>query len=153
MISRDKASGTVSKLLCVVACSILVSGVALAQGKTEGESQPEQKTKQAQAVSKAVYDKILKAQEEIDAENYTEALSQLNRLMRQTKPALTEYEQINILNYIGFVQFSVEDTRGAMDTYRKLLAILSLEEQMRKATLYTLAQLSTMEEEYSNAIK
>ena len=141
-----------SKLACVVACTVLGAGMAAAQGKTQDE-QPKQKTKQAQAVSKAVYDKILKAQEQIDAENFKQALSMLNRLRNQTKPPLTEYEQINVLNYIGFVQFSQEDTAGAVRTYKALLAIPSVEDQMRKQTLYTLAQLSTMEEDYRGALK
>ncbi|MBT8077070.1 MAG: hypothetical protein KJO31_00755 [Gammaproteobacteria bacterium] len=149
MTSKNRAGGILTKVVCAVAVGVLAAGGAFAQE----EGQPEQKTKQAQAVSKSVYDKILKAQEEIDAENYKEALSMLNRLLGQTKPALTEYEQINVLNYIGFVQFSQEDTAGAVRTYKQLLAIPSLEVQMRKQTLYTLAQLSTMEEQYGEALK
>jgi tetratricopeptide (TPR) repeat protein len=39
-----------------------------------------------------------------------------------------------------------------MGAYEEMLKIPSLEEQTRKATLYTLAQLSTMEEEYRKAL-
>ncbi len=49
--------------------------------------------------------------------------------------------------------FSTENNAGAMNVYKELLTIPTLEDQMRKQTLYTLAQLSTMEEEYSAAIK
>jgi tetratricopeptide (TPR) repeat protein len=135
--------------LTLAAAFVLAGGPVNAQDE-EGQQQPEQKTKEAQAVSKEVYDKITQAQEEVDAKDYQGALRTLNAL-RQRK--LTEYELTNVLNYIGFVYYNMEDTPRAMSTYEELLKIPSLEEQMRKQTIYTLAQLSTMEEEYTKALR
>ena len=132
--------------LMLAAAFLLAGGPAIAQ---EEEGQPEQKTKEAQAVSKEVYDKITQAQEQVDAKDYQGALRTLNAL-RQKK--LTEYELTNVLNYIGFVYYNMEDTPRAISTYEEMLRIPSLEEQMRKQTIYTLAQLSTMEEEYNEAL-
>lgn len=132
--------------LMLAAAFLLTGGPAIAQ---EEEGQPEQKTKEAQAVSKEVYDKITQAQEQVDAKDYQGALRTLNAL-RQKK--LTEYELTNVLNYIGFVYYNMEDTPRAISTYEEVLRIPSLEEQMRKQTVYTLAQLSTMEEEYNKAL-
>ena len=132
--------------LMLAAAFLLTGGPAIAQ---EEEGQPEQKTKEAQAVSKEVYDKITQAQEQVDAKDYQGALRTLNAL-RQKK--LTEYELTNVLNYIGFVYYNMEDTPRAISTYEEMLRIPSLEEQMRKQTIYTLAQLSTMEEEYNEAL-
>ena len=42
---------------------------------------------------------------------------------------------------------------GAIATYVEMLRIDSLEEQIRKQTIYTLSQLYTMEEEYDNALR
>ena len=133
--------------LMLAAALVLAGGPAHAQDE---EGQPEQKTKEAQAVSKEVYDQITKAQEEVDAKNYQGALRTLNAV-KQKK--LTEYELTNVLNYIGFVYYNMEDTPRAIATYEELLRIPSLEEQMRKQTIYTLAQLSTMEEEYAEALR
>jgi tetratricopeptide (TPR) repeat protein len=133
--------------LMLAAAFVLAGGPANAQDE---EGQPEQKTKEAQAVSKEVYDKITRAQEEVDAKNYQGALRTLNALRQQK---LTEYELTNVLNYIGFVYYNMDDTRRAIATYEELLRIPSLEEQMRKQTIYTLAQLSTMEEEYTQALR
>jgi tetratricopeptide (TPR) repeat protein len=133
--------------LMLAAAFVLAGGTANAQDE---EGQPEQKTKEAQAVSKEVYDKITRAQEEVDAKNYQGALRTLNALRQQK---LTEYELTNVLNYIGFVYYNMDDTPRAIATYEELLRIPSLEEQMRKQTIYTLAQLSTMEEEYSKALR
>jgi tetratricopeptide (TPR) repeat protein len=132
--------------LMLAAAFLLAGGPAIAQ---EEEGRPEQKTKEAQAVSKEVYDKITQAQEQVDAKDYQGALRTLNAL-RQKK--LTEYELTNVLNYIGFVYYNMEDTPRAISTYEELLRIPSLEEQLRKQTVYTLAQLSTMEEEYNKAL-
>ncbi len=150
---EDRKGRFLSSIIAVLICVALGIGSANAQRTNDKEGRPEQKTKQAQAVSKVVYDRILKAQEAIDEEDFDEALALLNRMLKGTKPKLTEYETINVLNYVGFVMFSTENIAGAMDAYRKLLAIPSLEEQTRKATVYTMAQLSTMEEDYSGAIK
>jgi tetratricopeptide (TPR) repeat protein len=109
-----------------------------------------QKTKQAQAVSKEVYDRIQKAQEMVDAKDYQGALKSLNSLYNPDK--LTEYEQSNVLNYIGFVYYNMDDIANAIRTYDRMVAIPSLEEQLRKQTTYTLAQLYTMEENYTKAL-
>lgn len=120
-----------------------------AEDAAEAESRS-QKTKQAQAVSKEVYDKIQKAQEMVDAKDYSGALRSLNSLYNPDK--LTEYEQSNVLNYIGFVYYNMDDIPNAMRTYEKMLAIPSLEETLRKQTTYTLAQLYTMQEQYNQAL-
>jgi tetratricopeptide (TPR) repeat protein len=147
MFIMNSNSRFLTKLSLVLASLCFLAGPVHAQ---EEEGQPEQKTKEAQAVSKEVYDKIQGAQEQVDAKDYQGALRTLNDL-RQRK--LTEYELTNVLNYIGFVYYNMEDTPKAIATYKELLRIPSLEEQMRKQTIYTLAQLSTMEEQYAEALK
>ena len=73
------------------------------------------------------------------------ALKSLNSLYNPDK--LTEYEQANVLNYLGFVYYNMDDTKNAIRTYEKMLAIPTLEPQMAKQTTYTMAQLLTMEEQ------
>jgi len=135
-------------LSTVLLCGLLAFGTTSAQ--QDQEEQPQQKTKQAQAVSKEVYDKIQKAQEMVDEKNYQGALRALNALYNPDK--LTEYEQANVLNYLGFVYYNMEDLQNAIRTYVKMLAIPALEPQMAKQTTYTLAQLYTMEEVYDKAL-
>jgi tetratricopeptide (TPR) repeat protein len=140
-------------------CLALIFGVLAMNPVVAQESDEEaaarksaaQKTKQAQAVSKDVYDRITKAQEQVDAKDYEGALRQLNSLYNPDK--LTEYEQANVLNYIGFVYYNMDDIPNAIRTYVKMVAIPSLEETMKKSTTYTLAQLYTMEENYNAALR
>jgi tetratricopeptide (TPR) repeat protein len=141
-----------SKVCLVLIAGVLAFGSAAAQDNKRAteEDRNKTKTKQAQAVSKVVYEKITKAQELVDAKDYKGALKSLNALYNPDK--LTEYEQANVLNYLGFVYYNMDDTKGAIRTYEKMLAIPSLEEQMAKQATYTVAQLLTMEEDYPRAL-
>jgi len=142
----------ISHAICLTfMCAVLAMNPAGAQDEDAAERESQkQKTKQAQAVSKEVYDRITKAQELVDAQDYQGALKSLNSLYNPDK--LTEYEQANVLNYIGFVYYNMDDITNAIRTYQRMVAIPSLEEQMKKQTMYTMAQLYTMEEQYTNAL-
>ena len=97
-----------------------------------------------------MYERITKAQDLVDEKKYQAALKALNSLYNPDK--LTEYEQANVLNYIGFVYYNMDDVNNAIRTYERLLAIPSLEPQMAKQTTYTMVQLLTMEEQYGKAL-
>jgi tetratricopeptide (TPR) repeat protein len=125
-------------------------GNAAAQSQRADADTDTTKTKQAQAVSKEVYERIQKAQEMVDAKEYQQALKSLNSLYNPDK--LTEYEQANVLNYIGFVYYNIDDITNAIRTYERMLALPTLEPQMAKQTTYTMAQLLTMEEDYAKAL-
>ncbi|MCH8125533.1 hypothetical protein IIC38_06180, partial [candidate division KSB1 bacterium] len=141
--------GILLKLCLVVLVGTLAFGDASAQsGRASKDDKT--KTRQAQAVSKEVYDRITKAQEMLEDDNDRGALQLLNRLYNPDK--LTEYEQANVLNYIGFIHYNMDQFREAISTYEKLLRIPSLELQMAKQTTFTVAQLLTMEEKYSEAL-
>ena len=141
----------VSAKICLVLLSgLLAAGGAFAQGSGEADKDDDTKTKQAQAVSKEVYERIQKAQEMVDAKDYRGALDTLNRLYNPDK--LTEYEQANVLNYMGFVYYNMDDIDNALRNFERLLQIPSLEEQMAKQVTLTLAQLYTMQEQYAKAL-
>lgn len=141
-----------SRFFLILLCGVFAAGPSSAQDdeETERERRDAQKTKQAQAVSKEVYDRIQRAQELIDANDSDGALNILNSLKSKD---LTEYELQNVLNYIGFVYYNMERIPQAIATYEEMLKIPSMEDQIRKQTIYTLAQLSTMEENYGKALR
>jgi tetratricopeptide (TPR) repeat protein len=140
------------KLLVLILGSVLAASPAVAQDEEDEAERRSQarETKQAQAVSKEVYDSIQEAQEKVDAKDYQGALRLLNNLYNPDK--LTEYEQANVLNYIGFVYYNMDDIQNALRTYERMVAIPSLEPQLAKQTTFTLAQLYTMEEQYGKAL-
>ena len=142
--------GITLKLCMAVMAGVLAFGNAGAQSQRADADTDTTKTKQAQAVSKEVYERIQKAQEMVDAKEYQQALKSLNSLYNPDK--LTEYEQANVLNYIGFVYYNIDDINNAIRTYERMLALPTLEPQMAKQTTYTMAQLLTMEEDYAKAL-
>lgn len=139
-----------TRLLAVLICGLLAVGSVHAQ---KGDENPNAnvKTKKAEAVSKKVYDKIQAAQEKIDEEDFAGALKVLNTLRNSDK--LSNYERTNVLNYIGYIYYSTDDMTAAVKVYQEMLTIPDLEPQLRKQTVYTMAQLMTMEENYREAIK
>ena len=98
--------------------AVIVGALAFSTSYAQKRADPDEdktKTKQAQAVSKDVYEDIQKAQELVDEKNYNGALRLLNNLYNPDK--LTEYEQANVLNYIGFVYYNMDDVKNALRTY------------------------------------
>ena len=142
--------GISARLCLALLAGLLAFGNAAAQSGA-ADKDDDTKTKQAQAVSKEVYEKIQKAQEAVDAKDYRGALDLLNRLYNPDK--LTEYEQANVLNYLGFVHYNMDNIQQATATYEKMLRIPSLEPQMAKQTTLTMAQLYTMDENYAKALQ
>ncbi len=138
------------KVCALLLAGSLACGTAAAQGSGQADKDDDTKTKQAQAVSKEVYERIQKAQEMVDAKDYNGALRLLDGLYNPDK--LTEYEQANVLNYIGFIHYNKDDMPAAIRTYEKLLSIPSLEPQMAKQVTFTLAQLQMVEENYPRAL-
>ena len=138
----------ISRVLVLMVCGVFASGYAVAQDDQEDGSNT--KTKQAQAVSKEFYDRIQKAQELIDADDAQGALRILDSL--KGRKGITEYEMQQVLNYIGFVNYNLDDIDAAMAAYEEMIAIPSIEPQIKKTTIYTMAQLSTMQEQYSRAL-
>lgn len=138
------------KLCLAVLAGVLAFGNVAAQSNRVDPDEDDTKTKQAQAVSKDVYERIQLAQEMVDEKDYNGALRLLNNLYNPDK--LTEYEQANVLNYIGFVYYNMDDVTNAIKTYERMLRIPTLEPQMAKQTTYTMVQLLTMEEQYARAL-
>ena len=140
-----------SKIISVAfVLGIFAFGSAFAQ-ESEQDKRDQQKTKQAQAVSKSVYEKLTKAQEAAEEKDYSQALRILQALRDSEK--LSEYERQNVLNYFGFIYYSMDRIPEAIRAYEEMIRIPSIEQQLKLGTIYTLAQLSTMQENYPKAIK
>lgn len=140
------------KICTFVLAGLFAASGAWAQGSGNADRDSDNtKTKQAQAVSKEFYEKIQRAQEQVDEKDYNGALRTVNNLYNPDK--LTEYEQAQALNYMGFIHYNMENMSAAISTYQKLLAIPELEPQMAKQTTFTMAQLLTVEERYAEALR
>ena len=76
----------------------------------------------------------------------------LNELL-QKKDNLRSYDRSVMWNYWGYVYFSEERFSDAMQAYRNLLAEPESTIPLRVASLYTLAQLNFVNEDYEEGVK
>ena len=128
----------------VASISVIVLGVAL------GVANAQQAVRQAQAVSRSVFEVLEESRNLIDEQKLTAACDILTA--RIAKGKLTEYELANLYQYLGFCHHSAGDTRKAIDAFSDVLNIPSIEVSMRKSNLYTLAQLLTVAERYTESL-
>lgn len=130
-------------------CMVALAPTAMAQD--DQEARDNQKTRKAEALSKAVYEKLTEAQELADNQQFNEAIRVLDSLSRDE--GLSDYERANMLNFYGFIYYNQGNTAKAVESYERLLSIPELEPQLRTQTLYTLAQLYAVQENFPKTIQ
>lgn len=125
-------------------------GKALAQD----EEKPPEKTRKTQAISAKVYEKLAKAQEAAEAKQYNQAISILDGLRRSQKDKLKGYDAASVWNVYGFIYYSKEQYRKAIDAYKQVISQEGeIPEALEVGTKYTIAQLYFVVEDYQNAIR
>ena len=161
----------------LVACLPLLvpgwsSGVAQAQyggGSGEGSGQSgdkkadekrdtKRKTKRTGSMSEKVYKRLAQAQEAADPSeetpdlqpDYLRALSELDAI--KVMPKLSPYERAQMNNFYGFIYYSMERYNDAIRAYQKVLQEPEIPEGLRTSTIYTVAQLKFILEDYQGAI-
>ena len=121
-------------------------------GEAEGQ---QQRTRRVPSMSEATFKKLAEAQELIDAKppNLAGALRVLNGMLdRSSRYNGNEIGQIH--NMLGFVHFSREDYPKAIEHYQIVLRQGDeITEGLETTTLYTLAQLSFVDERYDDALR
>lgn len=123
-------------------------GVAQAQ---EEESQAPRETRRVPSMSEATFKKLSEAQEAIDAKDYATAKQVLNDML--TRRGMNGNEIGQVHNMLGFVFFTEEDYPSAIRSYEQVLAQgEDIPEGLEVTTLYTLAQLSFVNEDYQKAL-
>jgi len=122
-----------------------------AMAQDDQEARDNQKTRKAEALSKAVYEKLTEAQELADNQQFNQAIRILDSLSRDE--GLSDYERANMLNFYGFIYYNQGNTAKAVESYERLLSIPELEPQLRTQTLYTLAQLYAVQENFPKTIQ
>ena len=125
--------------------SITYTDVAYAAKKKE-----EKKKNKAPLIRKKVYDRLVKAQEHMEAQQYAEAVGQLKRIEGMSR--LNETEKAQLWNFYAYIYFSQEKYLQAINAYKKLLEQPNLQEALKASTLYTLSQLYFVTEDYNKAL-
>ncbi len=125
----------------------------MAWSEAAQEEQPRHKTRRVPSMSEATFKKLAEAQEFIDAKDLNGAQAVLEGMLdRSRRYNGNEIGQIH--NMLGFVHFSKEDYPKAIHHYQTVLAQgEDIPEGLETTTLYTLAQLSFVDERYQDALR
>ena len=101
--------------------------------------------------------KVVEALERVDEEGKEdpdfETVKEILDELSEKKSNLRSYDRSVMWNYYGYLYFSEERYLDAMQAYRNLLAEPESTIPLRVASLYTLAQLNFVEEDYEEGVK
>ena len=101
--------------------------------------------------------KVVEALERVDEEGKEdpdfETVKEILNELLDKKDSLRSYDRSVMWNYWGYVYFSEERFSDAMRAYRNLLAEPESTIPLRVASLYTLAQLNFVNEDYEEGVK
>src|SRR6056297_198653 len=126
----------------------LPGGAVLAQE----EEEPARETRRIPSMSESTYKKLTEAQEAVDAKDLGLAKQILNEML-QRRDRLNGNEVGQVYNMLGFVYFSEENYDEAIRAYKEVVSQgEDIPEGLEVTTLYTLAQLSFVNEQYQAAL-
>ena len=112
-----------------------------------------QKTRRVPSMSETVYKKLGAGQEAIDLKDYATALQVINDALERSK-RYNLNEVANLHNMRGYIYYLQDDYAGAIREYKLVAAAGDkIPEGLETTTLYTIAQLSYVQENYDDALK
>lgn len=150
-ITRGIGTMGFALLLSLAAPFTAELGLSGFAAQAEEDERP-QKTRRVPTMSEATFKKLAEAQELIDLKDYPGALKVLDDMLARSS-RLNGNEVGQVHNMRGFIRFSQEDYEGAIREYEKVVAQgEDIPEGLETTTLYTLAQLSFVAENYQDAL-
>ncbi|MGB0218916.1 MAG: tetratricopeptide repeat protein [Sinimarinibacterium flocculans] len=134
-----------------ILAAILLAGVtSLSPAAQDKPTKPQ--TKQTQFISQAVFKDLEKAQQAIDAKDYPGAIAALD-VVKAKGDKLNDYERATLYNLYAAVYYNQDDTPKAIASYIEVLKTPNLPEGLRDSTLFALAQMYFVTEDYPKAIQ
>lgn len=130
-----------------------LSSVVGTSAYAEESERAKQKTRRVPSMSEGTFKKLAEAQELVELKDFQGALKVLQGMLnRGSKYNGNEIGQIH--NMLGFVYYSKEDYRNALASYTKVVEQGDqIPEGLETTTLYTLAQLHFVSENYQDALR
>ncbi len=129
--------------------SAVTSGAAYAADAEKPKTK--YKTKKSYSLRQPVFKEFSKVAEKTDANDWTGALEVLKSIEGKSAK-YTSFEKANLWNYYAWVNYSLENFPQSIRYYKKVLAEDELSDALQLGTLYTLAQLLMVQEDYRGAV-
>ena len=114
-----------------------------------------EKTRKTPALRNNIYEKLAEAQTFAEAKDYAAAEEILNEMLDATskKSKLNAYELANVYNTYAFLRYAVEDYKGALNYYQKVIDQRpQIPVALEVGTLFTIAQLHFLQENWQKGI-
>ena len=133
--------------------SDIAGKLSTAQAVAQEAPPKKKKTRRVPSLSEAVYKKLGKGQELIDAKDLDGALLEIQEALQRSR-RYNENEIANLHNMMGYIYYLKEDYDGALREYKIVVSQgEKIPEGLETTTLYTVAQLSYVQENYRDALK
>lgn len=145
--------------LAPTASVVVMDGLGLSTHFAKVYAQEERKTRKTPAISQAVYKKLggpnaLMNPEKEDAKpDFPGALAELKKIESRDAANWNAYEKATLYNYMAYAYYSQEQFKSALKYYKLVVAQSpQIPLNLETATLYTIAQLQFVVEDYKGAI-
>lgn len=110
-------------------------------------------TASAQTLTPAVANDLLSAYEEIENENFQEALQKLNTLMSRRGERMSGFDRASVLQIRGSAHVQLEDFESGIRDFAEALALEALPPEQNNRLRFNLAQLYFATERYRDSIE
>lgn len=140
-------TGIVASLCCsplvLSTMGINVGGVAQAA---------EQKTKKVPAMRERVYSQLARAQKIAEEQGVDAGITVLDEVAERAEQ-MNSYERAMLWNFYGFTYYNAEKIDKAVESFNKVVAEEAIPESLMLSTLFSLAQLSMMQDNYEQTLR
>ncbi|AXQ28494.1 hypothetical protein D0B54_07265 [Solimonas sp. K1W22B-7] len=141
----------IKKLLLVslTAAVVTLSGLSLAKDSKDKPVPPP--TKQTQVIRAETYKGMEVAQKAYEAKDYNGAIAALD-LLKAKEAKFNDYERATLYNLYAAVYYAQDKVPQAIEAYINVLKQPNLPDALRDGSLYAMAQLYFISEQYPKAI-
>lgn len=158
LLQRIAECGVFAMVLAVMPAMVSNSGLKLGSVTAAAEDDSpasrfgSRKTKRVQAMSPAFSKRFQRVADAAEAGKWDQMKARLDQLL-EDMDRHSKYEQAMTWNYLGYYYYEVQNYKAATDSYQK---VIDFHEHLTDAfvarTLYSIAQLYYVQEDYRKAI-
>jgi tetratricopeptide (TPR) repeat protein len=139
---------------CLSYSSLALAKEDVIEGKSAESSAEEapvnkRRVRRAQTMSTKIYKKLDKIREYVDEKNYQDAESLLASLEKTKR---NSYEKAMTWNMEAYLHYNQEHYTNASESYEKIIEQDNIPESLEQTTLYSLAKLHLIQQNYSEAL-
>lgn len=139
-------------LAMVIGSVALVTVPVTTAQAAEQKVEAKKKTRRTPALRSRVYDQLARAQKLADENKPDEAFAVLDRVAERSS-SMNSYEVAMMYNFYAFIHYNLEDYAKATEAFENVVKQAPIPESFEMSTLFSLAQLYMMKEDYDKVVE